>query len=61
MVSVFIGIFNYENRFLLTSILVSIKYNDDDYYKNEYYAKVGGVTLSEINKLEEEFLELMDY
>ncbi len=33
--------------------MVAIKYHDDDYYKNEYYAKVGGITLSEINKYEE--------
>lgn len=33
------------HRFLLACILISIKYNDDDYYKNAYYAKVGGVSL----------------
>jgi hypothetical protein len=41
--------------------MVAIKYYDDDYYKNEYYAKVGGLTLKEINQLEMEFLELINY
>jgi len=29
--------------------MVAIKFHDDDYYKNEYYAKVGGISLGEIN------------
>lgn len=41
--------------------MIAIKYYDDDYYKNEYYAKVGGLTLKEINQLEMEFLELINY
>jgi hypothetical protein len=32
--------------------VLGIKYNEDDYYSNEYYAKVGGVSLQEINVLE---------
>ncbi len=32
--------------------MLGIKYNEDDYYSNEYYAKVGGVSLQEINVLE---------
>ncbi|CAD8189842.1 unnamed protein product [Paramecium octaurelia] len=49
------------HRFLLACILLSIKYNDDDYYKNDYYARVGGVTLQELNQLERELLTLLDY
>ncbi|CAD8120130.1 unnamed protein product [Paramecium sonneborni] len=49
------------HRFLLACIILSIKYNDDDYYKNDYYAKVGGITISELNKLEQELLTLLDY
>ncbi|CAD8195477.1 unnamed protein product [Paramecium pentaurelia] len=49
------------HRFLLACILLSIKYNDDDYYKNDYYARVGGVTLQELNSLEKELLTLLDY
>ncbi|KAM3139942.1 hypothetical protein pb186bvf_007973 [Paramecium bursaria] len=49
------------HRFILTSMMIAIKYQDDDYYKNEYYAKVGGITLKEVNQLEAEFLKLIDF
>ncbi|CAD8102998.1 unnamed protein product [Paramecium sonneborni] len=49
------------HRFLLACILISIKYNDDDYYKNDYYARVGGVAIQELNTLEQELLKLLDY
>lgn len=41
--------------------MVAIKFQDDDYYKNDYYAKVGGITVKEINILEKEFLNLLQY
>lgn len=41
--------------------MVAIKFHDDEYYKNEYYAKVGGISLKEINQLELEFLNLIGY
>ncbi|CAD8187352.1 unnamed protein product [Paramecium octaurelia] len=49
------------HRFLLACLLMSIKYNDDDYYKNDYYSRVGGITLQELNTLEQELLTLLDY
>ncbi|CAD8155481.1 unnamed protein product [Paramecium octaurelia] len=49
------------HRFLLISIVIAIKFQDDDYYKNEYYAKVGGISTKEIFVLELAFLELMDH
>ncbi|CAD8068083.1 unnamed protein product [Paramecium sonneborni] len=49
------------HRFLLLAIMTAIKYQDDDYYKNEYYAKVGGISVRETYILEQEFLELMDH
>lgn len=51
----------YNLRFMIVAIMISIKYYDDEYYKNEYYAKVGGLSLKEINDLEFEFLELLNY
>ena len=50
-----------KSRMLLTSILTAIKYNEDDFYSNTYYAKVGGISLQEINSLESEFLGLIDF
>ena len=49
------------HRLILTCVVVSIKYNEDDYYSNEYYAKVGGITLKELNQLEHNMLELLNF
>ncbi|CAD8212765.1 unnamed protein product [Paramecium octaurelia] len=49
------------HRLLLIAIVLAIKYQDDDIFKNEYYAKVGGITMWELNDMEEQFLELLDY
>jgi hypothetical protein len=46
---------------MLTSILTAIKFNEDDFYSNTYYAKVGGISLQEINNLESEFLSLINF
>jgi hypothetical protein len=40
---------------------MAIKYNEDDYYSNTFYAKVGGVTMQELNSLEVEFTKLIKY
>lgn len=37
------------HRLLLASNLVSAKYLDDNFYKNSYYATIGGVTLKGLN------------
>lgn len=42
-------------------MLIALKYNEDDYFNNEFYAKVGGVTKKEIDKLEYEFLIRSEY
>lgn len=44
------------HRVVITSILLAAKFFDDAYYNNAYYAKVGGVLVSEMNSLEVEFL-----
>ena len=54
---------NYFNihKLIIASMLVSIKYNEDDYFSNEFYAKVGGIRMTEMNKLEYEFLSLIEF
>ena len=37
-------------------MLVAAKYSDDIYFNNKYYARVGGISGSEMNALELEFL-----
>ncbi|KAH7372851.1 hypothetical protein KP509_17G024900 [Ceratopteris richardii] len=44
------------HRLLITSVMVAAKFLDDAYYSNAYYAKVGGVSTCEMNRLELEFL-----
>ena len=36
----------------MTAVVIGVKYHDDEYYKNEFYAKVGGIPKLELNKLE---------
>jgi hypothetical protein len=54
---------NYYNihKLILASMVISIKYNEDEYFSNQFYAKVGGVSKEELNKLEYEFLSLIDF
>lgn len=43
-------------RILFGSILASLKFNEDKFYSNIFYAKIGGVEVSQLNQLEYEFL-----
>lgn len=52
---------NNIHRVMLIAIISAIKYNEDECYTNGYYAKVGGITLEELNRLEYEFLRLIRY
>lgn len=49
------------HRLLITSIMLAAKFIDDAFYNNAYYAKVGGVTTSELNRLEIKFLFGLDF
>ena len=49
------------HRFILVCIILAIKFVDDEFYKNTYYAQVGGVGLAELNILELECLKLLQY
>ncbi|XP_076916130.1 cyclin-U4-1-like [Bidens hawaiensis] len=44
------------HRLLITSVMIAAKFMDDIYYNNAYYAKVGGISITEINFLEVDFL-----
>ena len=48
-------------RILLTAVLLAIKYNEDEIYDNSFFAKIFGVTIKELNKLENEFLDLIEF
>ncbi|KAF5764477.1 putative cyclin PHO80, Cyclin-like superfamily [Helianthus annuus] len=49
------------HRLLVTSIMLAAKILDDEHYNNAFYARVGGVTNAELNRLEVEFLFMLDF
>ena len=46
---------------ILVSILITHKFYSDPFYKNSDVSRIGGVLLTEINFLEEEFLDIIDF
>lgn len=52
---IFLTEFNVQ-RILFSVIILAIKYNEDKYYSNLYYAKIGGLKLKKLNKFEMKFL-----
>jgi len=49
------------HKFVLISMMIAIKFNEDDCYTNKFYAEVGGLTLKELNILELEFCKLIRF
>ena len=49
------------HRILFSSVLVSIKYNEDSYYDNNFYAQIAGIKANELQLLEYKFFELNDF
>lgn len=46
---------------LIASIMLAAKFLDDQFFKNDYYARIGGITVKEINVSEMELLKVLDY
>lgn len=49
------------HRFLLVATMLAQKSLEDFFYTNDHYAKVGGVALTELNCLELDFLNRVDW
>jgi hypothetical protein len=49
------------HRLVITSVMVAAKFIDDSFFNNTYYARVGGVSTSELNRLEMKFLFGLDF
>lgn len=49
------------HRVVLTAIVLAVKYNEDEYFSNSFYAKVGGILNEELNSLEYEFLVICNF
>lgn len=49
------------HRLIIVSVVCSIKMWDDKFYPNSFYAKVGGLAISELNRLEAFFLFALNF
>lgn len=48
-------------RLLLTAVVIAIKFVEDHCFVNAHYAKVGGVALAELNRMELIMCSLLDF
>lgn len=51
----------FKFRLILVTILIVHKYYTDQFFFNSYVASLGGMLTKEINFLEQEFLEMIDF
>jgi len=49
------------HRLLITSIMLASKFYEDKYMDNAFYARVGGIPVSELNQLEVDFVFLIHF
>lgn len=49
------------HRLFLTAVMLAAKFTDDHYYTNGFYAKVGGLSVRELNALELLMLKQLDF
>ena len=49
------------HKIILGCLLLAVKYNEDVYFTNEHYAKVGGVSIEELNNLEYFSIQLLNF
>ena len=49
------------HRILFTSVLISIKYNEDTFFDNKYYSEIAGVKIKELKLLEYNFTKMINF
>ena len=49
------------HRILFTAILMAIKFNEDNFYDNNYYAEIGGIKAHELKTMEYTFIKTLDF
>ena len=49
------------HKITFTSILLSLKYNEDLIYNFSFYSKIAGINVKELKKLESEFVNLINF
>ena len=48
-------------KFILTALVIAVKYNEDEFYSSEFYAKLGGISKAEMNIMEYEFITMIHF
>ena len=48
-------------KLLLASMVVAIKFNEDEFYTSEFYGQLGGISKIEMNNLEYEFATMINF
>ena len=48
-------------KILFTSILLSLKYHEDEIYNNDYYSEIAGVSKRELKQMEYEYFVLLNF
>ena len=49
------------HKILFTAVLISIKYNEDIFYDNKYYADIAGIKSKELKLLEYNFVNMISF
>ena len=49
------------HKLILSSMVVAVKFNEDEYYPMKFYSKLGGISLIELNFLEFYFISLTHF
>jgi hypothetical protein len=49
------------HRLVLVSLVLAVKYHEDNHYSQAYYAQVGGVSLTELNSMERRFVDIVEW
>jgi Cyclin. len=57
----FLFTFYNAHRLIITTTVIVHKFFSDYYYRNSFYAQIGGIKAREMNYLEVEMLGLLDF
>ena len=49
------------HKILFTAVLISIKYNEDSFYDNQYYSEIAGLKIKELKLLEYNFVKMINF
>ena len=53
--------YNNIYKLMLVAMVIATKYNEDEIYSSDFYAKLGGISKIELNNLEYDFLSMINF